>query len=120
MRNRQRAQPDDIDEMKDGGVGADAECEGEDGDRREDRAFPQRSHRVSQIDSHRVDPPEAAGLTYPFLPSLRSAEFESRPTRGFMRSHARPDQIGRARVDMELDLLGHLIFERTAPEEVFQ
>jgi hypothetical protein len=88
IRDRQRAQTDDIEEMKDRGVGADAERERQDGDECEDRAFPQRSHCVSEIDSHGVDPPEAPRLAHPFLPRLGPAEFEPSPPRGFFRSHA--------------------------------
>src|SRR6185503_21213368 len=101
--------------MKDRGVGADAEGEGEDGDGREDGTFSQRSHGVSEIDSYRVDPADAARRAHPFFPPLAPAEFETCPARGFMRPNARPDQVGGTRVDVELDLLGHLILERTAP-----
>jgi hypothetical protein len=64
IHHRQAAQLHRIDQMKDGGVDADAECQRQDRHERERRAAPQHAGAMAEIGKENLEPWHAALITH--------------------------------------------------------
>src|SRR5690348_3198665 len=82
-RHRKQVQGGGVENGEDGGVGADAEGEGEDGDCREARGLAQHAEAEAQILREAFDEADAAGLAALFLDAFEAAEFEARAAESF-------------------------------------
>ena len=70
-----RAQKYGVDQAEDGGVGADAECQHEDGGKREARRFAQNAQAVEEVPSHGgLDAADGAWLAAPGVDRLAGAK----------------------------------------------
>src|SRR5262245_18433743 len=81
---------DRVDQSEDRGVGADAECKGEDRDSQESTSLPQSARGVAQVLGEVLEP-AAADVAALFFDLVDTAEFEAGEPPGYVRLHARGD-----------------------------
>src|SRR5690348_3966799 len=107
-RHRKQVQGGGVENGEDGGVGADAEGEGEDGDCREARGLAQHAEAEAQILREAFDEADAAGLAALFLDAFEAAEFESRAAESFGARDAGAEEIFSVGVDVGAKLGVHV------------
>ncbi len=93
---------------KDGGVGADAEGERDDGDDREAGGFAEHASTVADVLPERFDralPPHVAD---PLLHRLRAAHFDARGAHRLFPAHSRAHLRFGHRIEVAAQLLVHL------------
>ena len=106
-----------VDEAEDGGIGADAEAENEDGGGREAPVAGEAPDRVAGVAHERVDGARASSVPAHFLDLLDAAERAQRLVpRGLGRQAARSQPLGFA-VDVQLQLFVQLRFASIAEDE---
>ncbi len=90
----ERAEHDGIDEAKDGGVGADAESEGEDGDGGKSRRVAQGTEGVAEVLQEFVDPDGSPDGARVFFHARDVAEFAEGGVASVLGRHAAGDVRG--------------------------
>ena len=89
--SREHAKDDGVDEAEDGGVGADAERESEDGGGGEGWSFAEGAEGVANVLEERFEEGDAASVATFFLGAFEAAEFATGATEGFVARDAVAD-----------------------------
>ena len=115
--DRQALQRDGIDEGEDGGVGADAQGERDDGGSRDARRVAQQSGRIAEVADHLVQEGQAAFASAVVLPAVHGAELEARLPLRHPARHAAPLQVVGPGLQVEAQLGVHVRLEPGAAED---
>ena len=98
------AEHDAVDDGEDGGVGADAEGEGEDDDGGEERGFADAAEGEAEILHEMVEPADGPDFARVFHDAGDVAEFSHGGVAGFFGGHAAGDVVLRFDFDVILDV----------------
>ena len=118
--HRQRAQQDRVHEAVDGGVGSDAEREGQDGEDTESLAARHRAQRVAQVGSEGVEPGDDPDFPGELAGPHGVAELPLRAHGGGFVSEALAAFLGLEHLAVEVHFLRQLFLEAVAAEEETQ
>ncbi len=114
---RERAEDDGIDDAENGGVGANAEGQGENRHEGECGAVTQGSHRVAQVLPQGFEPVKRPHLSTGLLPQGGVAELVSGGAGGIFESHTGLAVPAGAGGEMEFEFLFQLAIEAAAQEQ---
>ena len=117
MAHGQRAQPQGLDQLEDGGVGAGAEREREQRDGGEARRSTQHAPRVAQVAPGVGDERDAPGIARLIHPLREAPETAERRRARLVGAHPRGQVFVDQPVDVERILLLHLLFNGAAAEQ---
>ena len=104
-----------VDQAEDGGIGANPECERQEGHDRERRRRSQEPDRVRDVAAQLVEQAQADGLAAFLLTRQRAAEIGERTPASFRLGQTAPAQIGLVELQVDLHLVLHLTLEVSAP-----
>jgi hypothetical protein len=114
---REWAKENAVDKAKDGGVGADAEGQGENRDESEGRIFAEHAGAVAKILEKSFEPREGARVTGRFQGLLGATELDESAATGFRGGHAGLEIVGDGFVEVGRDLGGEIDVELVSAEE---
>ena len=118
VRVRKRRQEHRIDNAEDGGVGADAEREREDGREGEGGSATKAAQRVRHIAEGLIDDRHAAAIAIRLFRRLEPAKLQDGVAARLVGRHAGPDAGVDVQLQVALELLGQVGVAMTAPHEV--
>jgi len=116
----QRLQQHRVDDAEHGGVGADAEGEGQDSHRREARRSAQRPHGISQITARILQPPERSLASVELLRLLNPSQRALGGEPSLLRRHASTSKLVLRQREMGSELTREVRFRPLRPEEVVE
>ena len=112
----QRAQPDRVDDLEDGGVRADAERERQDGDRREPRIPAEEPQAVAQVLRQPLEPQASPHLARDLLDRGDVADLAPRGGLGLRARLAAVHAIADRHLEVRADFLAELVVSVAPPE----
>ena len=112
----QRAQPDRVDDLEDGGVRADAERERQDGDRRESRIPAEEPQAVAQVLRQPLEPHASPHLARDLLDRGDVADLAPRGGLGLRARLAAVQAIADRHLEVRADFLAELVVSVAPPE----
>jgi hypothetical protein len=112
--DRQLTEQQRVDQIEDGGVGADAERERRDGGERKALVPHERPPRVTQIAAHFVEKPQPEACPGRILVRLEVAEFDPRAPRRLVGTETARHEVRRPRLEVEPQFLVHVALERAS------
>src|SRR5215469_8964180 len=115
-----RSQKHSVDDAEDGGVGADAQRERQNGDGGEARTLAEHAGGIAQVLRGLVQEAPAARLAALLLERLEVTEFDSCAPRGLRAVHAGPDKIIGVERKMVTEFLVHVAFLLIAMDRAAQ
>src|ERR1700723_2732989 len=108
LRIRKRLDDPGIYVAEDGGIGADAEGESDDGDGGESGSFAQGTEPVANVLDESFDKVDAAGFATFFFDVIFAAEFETGAAECFAARNAGVDKLGDVLVEAEAEFVVEL------------
>ena len=117
---RQRAQNHGIYDAEDGGVGANTEGEGQDGDGGEGGILAERAQGVANVGEKALEGRPLPDFAAVVFDEGEIAEGAARGGGGFCAGHAARDEFLCFFFEVLLDLVGEIVVEAAAREEVLQ
>ena len=114
--HREHAEDDRVDKGEDGGVGADAEGESEDGDGSEGGILAQGAQGVADVLEQRFEERDAAGVATFFFGGFEAAKFEAGAAEGFVPRDAGGDEVVGVGFEMEAEFGVHVALHLGAVE----
>jgi len=111
------AEEDGVDDAEQGGVGTEAEGEGEDGEGGEEGRAGEAAGAVAGIAEELFDPGEGAGFAVEFLGLLEAAVFAAGAQAGLFRGEATANEVLFEQGEMGGHFALHLLFPMVVPSE---
>src|SRR5271168_3398495 len=102
-----RANEEGVDDAENGGAGADAQADDENGESGEAEVAAHGAKGVAEILGEAIEEGDAAGVAVEFLGGLEAAEFDEGGAAGFFGRHAALEVF----LDEEIDVSGELVVE---------